>query len=177
MRPDHRQNPIGRPTSSPSCRRQLTPSGRSSSSITPHAKSGDLSPGRTTAFDDAASEAVEEWIQNKIPACSTAHQSATHTPGPWLTDEEGSVFVGGVAITNGKGKTIAHLEHWSEDAPEEATANGRLRAAAPKLLDALDCLLKQTVDKDLAYGIELTEGEREARDKALFAIGSANGNT
>ncbi len=46
----------------------------------------------------------------------------------------------------------------------------------PALLAALDCLLEQTVDMDLAFGIELTEGEALAREQALSAIGNAYGN-
>ena len=57
--------------------------------------------------------------------------------------------------------------------------NGRfiVRAcnAHQELVEALDYLLQQTVDMDLAYGIELTEGEREARAKALAAIEKAYG--
>lgn len=41
---------------------------------------------------------------------------------------------------------------------------------APTLLEALEYLLQQTVDSDLAAGIELTEGESEAREMALAAI-------
>jgi hypothetical protein len=48
-----------------------------------------------------------------------------------------------------------------------------LLAAAPDLLAALDYLLEQTVDCDLAYGIELTEGEHEARQMARAAIAKA----
>jgi hypothetical protein len=40
----------------------------------------------------------------------------------------------------------------------------------PALCEALDYVLDQTVDQDLAFGIELTEGEAEAREKALAAI-------
>jgi len=43
------------------------------------------------------------------------------------------------------------------------------------LVEALDFLLKQTVDLDLANGIGLTDGEREARKKALSALKTANG--
>lgn len=43
----------------------------------------------------------------------------------------------------------------------------------PGLLDALDELLRQTVDMDLAHGIALTEGERRARQKAIAAIAEA----
>lgn len=43
----------------------------------------------------------------------------------------------------------------------------------PAILEALDLLLEQTVDMDLAHGIELTEGEKEARRKSLAAIAAA----
>ncbi len=49
----------------------------------------------------------------------------------------------------------------------------RLRKAAPELLEALDYLLAQTVDMDLKYGITLSEGEEEARAKALAVIAKA----
>lgn len=42
------------------------------------------------------------------------------------------------------------------------------------VLSALDYLLQQTVDQDLKYGIELTEGEEDARKQALAAIELAN---
>lgn len=42
-----------------------------------------------------------------------------------------------------------------------------------KLLAALDYLLEQTVDMDLNHGIELTEGETEARNQALEAMAEA----
>jgi hypothetical protein len=51
----------------------------------------------------------------------------------------------------------------------------RIRKAAPALLKALDYLLEQTVDMDLKYGIELSEGEEEARANALAAIAQATG--
>ncbi len=50
-----------------------------------------------------------------------------------------------------------------------------LAGAAPDLLDALNDLLQQTVVMDLQYGIALTEGEQEARAKALIAIAKARG--
>jgi hypothetical protein len=43
------------------------------------------------------------------------------------------------------------------------------------LLAALHYLLEQTVDADMKYGIELTEGETEAREMALAAIAKATG--
>jgi hypothetical protein len=44
-----------------------------------------------------------------------------------------------------------------------------------ELLEALDYLLEQTVDMDLKYGILLTEGEEDARAKALAIIAKAKG--
>jgi hypothetical protein len=49
----------------------------------------------------------------------------------------------------------------------------RLRNAATDLLEALHYLLEQTVDSDLKYGVGLTEGEEDARAKALAAIAKA----
>lgn len=45
--------------------------------------------------------------------------------------------------------------------------NARLIAAAPELLETLDMLLEETVDMDLACGIELSFGQEKARQKAL----------
>ena len=56
-----------------------------------------------------------------------------------------------------------------------ALAAMKVMAAAPKLLEALDYLLAQTVDMDLKYGITLSEGEEDARAKALSAIADATG--
>jgi hypothetical protein len=91
-----------------------------------------------------------------------------HTPGPWsirrltsgwpvITSEAHDV-----ADLRLNGKGLAHVE-----------ANAALLAAGPDLLEALDYLLQQTVDQDLKYGICLSEGEEEARAKALAAIAKA----
>lgn len=42
-----------------------------------------------------------------------------------------------------------------------------------ELIGALDLLLNETVDRDLKYGINLSEGEADARAKALAAIARA----
>jgi hypothetical protein len=47
-------------------------------------------------------------------------------------------------------------------------------AALPELMNALDDLLKHTVDRDLAEGIALTAGAKNARRKALAALKKAN---
>jgi hypothetical protein len=49
----------------------------------------------------------------------------------------------------------------------------RRRKLADELVAALDYLLQQTVDMDLKYGIGLTEGEEEARARALAVIARA----
>jgi len=46
----------------------------------------------------------------------------------------------------------------------------------PEFAEALDRLLEQTVDQDLAYDIELTEGEKEARAKSLAVFEKLDGN-
>ncbi len=59
--------------------------------------------------------------------------------------------------------------------PTTLAAQGEVMVAAPNLLEALDYLLAQTVDMDLKYGVTLTEGEADARAKALSAIAGATG--
>lgn len=47
------------------------------------------------------------------------------------------------------------------------------RGITSELIEALHVLLQETVDMDLKYGITLSEGEEEARAKALSAIARA----
>jgi hypothetical protein len=47
------------------------------------------------------------------------------------------------------------------------------RGITSELIEALHVLLQETVDMDLKYGITLSEGEEEARAKALAAIARA----
>lgn len=55
----------------------------------------------------------------------------------------------------------------------ERLAAEKAEAAAPDLLSALNYLLEQTVDMNLAQGFNLTKGEDEARNQALDAIAKA----
>jgi hypothetical protein len=61
--------------------------------------------------------------------------------------------------------------------PGSCRSADRLRVmhAGPKLLEALTYLLEQTVDQDVNYGIALSEGEQDARAKALAVIADATG--
>ncbi len=102
-----------------------------------------------------------------------------HTPGPWMLGDS-DLRVSQFSIhgkTTNRHSTIARMvsmEHGM--AIEEIYANAHLMAAAPDLLEALDELLRETVDMDLKYGIELSEGEELARAKALAAIAKATGS-
>lgn len=60
----------------------------------------------------------------------------------------------------------------TDDEPPAPTNRPQIVA---DLVDALNCLLEQTVDQALAEGIELTEGEMDARQKAIRAIEKAGG--
>ena len=89
---------------------------------------------------------------------------ATHTPGPWTVSKPSGNYIdtatGSIAaLTYGATKADAHLI-----------------AAAPDLLVALEYLLEQTIGQDQQYGIELSEGEAIAEQKALAAITKAKGN-
>jgi hypothetical protein len=94
---------------------------------------------------------------------------------PWSLhfDRDGTEDV--AIIRDGDGDDLARSRpFWlpEGDGPAPPTlAAMRLMAAAPELLDALVWLLDQTMNIDLFYGIELSEGEEEAR-----AIGSYQSN-
>ncbi len=108
----------------------------------PQAKGGDLSPERTVRQRSANADAIEEWISNNVPIyCSTCRSEIVSTIN----------------------------EGCFRDGECDACEYRRYRTQSP-LLEALDYLLQQTVDMDLEYGIDLTEGEQEARAMALAAI-------
>ena len=107
----------------------------------------------------------------------TTYPATCHTPGPWdydmdyivAPDPDGrhpDIYIAEIAHADDEGRIAS---------PRQQDANRRLIAAAPELLEALDYLLEQTVDMDLKYGIELSEGEEVARAKALSAIAEATG--
>lgn len=98
--------------------------------------------------------------------------STKHTPGDWNVDGHfivasdparihPDIYIAEVVSSDDEGRIAT---------PRQQDANMRLIAAAPELLEALDYLLEQTVDMDLKYGIALSEGEADARQKAFDAI-------
>ena len=105
----------------------------------------------------------------------TIHSFTRHTAGPW--DYDMDYIVAPDPDARHPDIYIAEIAHSDDEgriaSPEQQDANRRLIAAAPDLLEALDYLLEQTVDMDLKYGIGLSEGEEDARTKALAAIAKA----
>ncbi|MBA4063081.1 MAG: hypothetical protein C0501_05105 [Isosphaera sp.] len=98
-------------------------------------------------------------------AVASARDAASEAAASW-EDCEGETFSALVDLDGD-----AEFEHSRViDFPE-----GRLRQAAPKLAEALDYLLGQTVDMDLEHGIGLSEGEADAREQALAALAEARG--
>lgn len=98
-----------------------------------------------------------------------------YTPGPWdydmdyivAPDPDGrhpDIYIAEIAHSDDEGRIAP---------PQQHDANRRLIAAAPDLLESLYYLLEQTVDMDFKYGIGLSEGEEDARAKALAAIAKA----
>ena len=94
-----------------------------------------------------------------------------HTPGPWLIEAQNS-HTGAIATVHNT--TDVWVEIWSENwivtgmGPEEQSANARLIAAAPDLLEAL----QRAVDL-LARYPKHDEAWRQAR----AAIAKATGKT
>ena len=76
-----------------------------------------------------------------------------HTEGPWTEprvykDGYGAPYY--IAIYGNKGKAIVHHKHIIGDSSpyEEATANARLIAAAPELLEAAEEIVHRLYDPD-----------------------------
>lgn len=114
----------------------------------PDATTGDLSPGRTIAFDNAAAEAVAEWVGNNVPAGAATQRAATeghpapaHTPGPWHVElaPNGKPFV-----TNEARQHVCTLYEGKPSA--RIAADARLIAAAPDLLGCLTRVLDEAED-------------------------------
>ena len=102
--------------------------------------------------------------------------SAKHTPGPWLSAAGPSSIVGWPVVGSG-GRSIASLtwwprEHFQPDVTDEAYdalvaeigANGRLIAAAPDLLAALQSVMS-------AHGEQLHDAFGVAQKAISKALG------
>ena len=96
--------------------------------------------------------------------------SAEHTPGPWKI-EDGEV---GYALVSPDGTWLADIPSWtgSVETASEASANARLIAAAPLLLEALENIVAmaeaETWDK-------ATTGRQILFKDAHLAIAAARG--
>jgi hypothetical protein len=103
----------------------------------------------------------------------------TNLNTPWSLhfDRDGTEHV--AIVCDGHMHDLVTSRHFwlpeGDDPVPPTLAGVRLMVTAPKLLDALTYLLEQTVDMDLKYGITLSEGEEDARAKALSAIAEATG--
>lgn len=95
--------------------------------------------------------------------------STAYTPGPWFY----SKGIDGDFVINGQDTDPFVCSTNPND--ERQQANARLIAAAPQLLEALDQLLSETLDLDLAVGNELSDKEQQARMDALTALEKASG--
>lgn len=62
------------------------------------------------------------------------------------------------------------LEMASQDKHRYRAEAERVAAQRDSLRESLDYLLQQTVDQDLKYGVTLSEGEEDARNRALVVI-------
>lgn len=90
---------------------------------------------------------------------ATKNQTAKHTPGPWSTEYDGSLVMCGQVVTGPIGPEGAGRD--------ERRANGRLAAAAPDLLAALERVLAAyEAAREPGHGIILIDEARAAIAKA-----------
>lgn len=90
--------------------------------------------------------------------------STQHTPGPWKFNDHGIYVENGHWIAKAKTYEITR----------EQTANFRLIAAGPQMLEALQAALEAIGDTYDARDAESTEGE-QLRDQIAEAIAAAAG--
>ena len=94
-----------------------------------------------------------------------------HTPGPWLIEAQNCHFgdIATVHNTDEKWVTI-YAPHWMETGMDEKeqSANARLIAAAPELLEALQMLMNDPGEDRI---------KSSAWDAARAAIAKATGET
>ena len=98
-----------------------------------------------------------------------------HTPGPWRDDFEGEPDWGSQTIIQvGAGSTLIADVCVTDDciSDDEHAANARLIAAAPELLEALQCLLAMP---DYDGAISTSTVRRGAKHAARAAIAKATG--
>ncbi|OWK39516.1 hypothetical protein [Fimbriiglobus ruber] len=76
------------------------------------------------------------------------------------------------------GELLTSVHFWDdlEYAEEKAKLIVHRMNCHERLVEALNYLLEQTVDQDLKHGITLSEGEEDARTKALAVIAEAAGS-
>ena len=97
--------------------------------------------------------------------------STQHTPGPWILSRHGAV-IGGVTrqYTNGVGQDQIAMACHMQDGNGDQHANARLIAAAPDLLEALECLM---VECDLVSE-DAVKAYANARAAIAKALGEKN---
>jgi hypothetical protein len=80
-----------------------------------------------------------------------------HTPGPWLIEAQNS-HTGAIATVHNT--TDVWVEIWSENwivtgmGPEEQSANARLIAAAPELLESLEYAIRMVPELATVPGVK-----------------------
>ena len=117
-----------------------------------------------------------EHFMNKIASDSTVFDSASHTPGPWRYIQRGTqvwgTSVGGCQMLKGN-HLIADIRGWGHlqylpNGEQVQDANGRLIAAAPELLSALNAMLTH-------MGMDEDDWNKPTFDQARAAIAKATG--
>jgi hypothetical protein len=73
-----------------------------------------------------------------------------HTPGPWQASENGFLRMG---VRDASGAWMTYKAGEDYMGPKQLEANAKLIAAAPDLLEALECLKREVIlsDVDMAY--------------------------
>ena len=106
-------------------------------------------------------------LEDALDHISRTAQNSRHYPRrlAWISERAESAIRGDDAW-----KSVTLPKGASTELERVKYRNIALRESVAALVEGMSYLLEQTVDQDLAQGIELTEGEAEAREAALRLI-------
>jgi len=130
-------------------------------------------------YDNYEISPCRRYEEPESPGKFTFEVCEPHEADVWTIyghiTNEGVQAIGDFANRQVAEEVFFHITGLKFTGSYKADAHLRVMHTRPKLLEALDYLLTQTVDMDLKYGITLSEGEQDARAKALAAIAEATG--
>lgn len=110
---------------------------------------------------------MTQSMEDRLSALHRLDEERTHGKMKFSIDADNPVIVAG----NGVHYAIGARHQFVFNAiPDMLKLADEQAALIDEMRQSLDYLLRETVDQDLKHGITLTEGEEDARQRALAVI-------